>query len=145
VYFKTYKEADQYRRILVGPTGFNGAQAWRASSQWPRNDGEPESSEPQISRCVVTTIDKIWTYIDSGKPFTLHLSDGRAITIYGPGEEEEHWIPLAAITSVSPQRESRKEQLMKTGEQFFTLRSEDYNEQHVRFTLFDPAESIVAR
>jgi hypothetical protein len=66
------------------------------------------------------TIEKIWEYIDHDQPFTIHLSDGRrffienhhwigahpsrksnAVTVYGPGEEEEHFIPLSAVTSVS--------------------------------------------
>jgi hypothetical protein len=68
----------------------------------------------------MTTIDKLWEYVDNDEPFTVHLSDGRhffikdhhwigahpsrksaVVTIYGPGEEEEHFVPLFAITSLS--------------------------------------------
>jgi hypothetical protein len=68
----------------------------------------------------MTTIEKIWEYIDHDESFTIALSDGRkflvknrhwigahpsrkssAVTVYGPGDEEEHFIPLLAITSVS--------------------------------------------
>jgi hypothetical protein len=68
----------------------------------------------------MTTIDKIWEYIDANEPFTVHLSDGRkflikdmhwigahpsrkssSVTIYGPGEEEEHFVPLFAVTSIT--------------------------------------------
>jgi hypothetical protein len=68
----------------------------------------------------VTTIDKIWEYIESDESFTVHLSDGRSffiknhhwigvhpsrksnvITLYGPGDQEEHFVPLNAITSIS--------------------------------------------
>lgn len=68
----------------------------------------------------MTTIEKLWQYIDENEPFTVHLSDGRslfvkdfhwigahpsrkgtAVTIYGPGEEEEHFVPLRAITSIT--------------------------------------------
>jgi hypothetical protein len=68
----------------------------------------------------MTTIEEIWTYIDTNEPFTVHLSDGRklfvpdshwvgahpsrkgtAIRIFGPGEDEEHVVPLRAVTSVS--------------------------------------------
>jgi hypothetical protein len=66
------------------------------------------------------TIEKIWEYIDSDTSFTIHLSDGRrffirdhqwigahpsrkssSITAYGPGDEEEHFIPISAITSLT--------------------------------------------
>ena len=68
----------------------------------------------------MTTIEEIWTFIDSGEPFTVFLSDGRrflvkddhwisthpsrkssSIRIFGPAPEEEHYIPLFAITSIS--------------------------------------------
>lgn len=68
----------------------------------------------------MTSIEKIWEYIENDKPFTIYLSDGRSffirnhhwigahpsrkgstITIYGPGDEEEHFIQLPAITSLS--------------------------------------------
>ena len=67
----------------------------------------------------MTTIAKIWEFIDSDESFTIYLTDGRnffikdhhwigahpsrktnAVTVYGPGEEEEHFVPLAAITSI---------------------------------------------
>lgn len=56
----------------------------------------------------------------SGQPFVVHLNDGRAlriragdyislnpsgkgtnVTVYGDGEDEEHFIPIFAISSVS--------------------------------------------
>jgi hypothetical protein len=68
----------------------------------------------------MTTLEKIWNFIDQNEPFTLDLSDGRsffvkdhhwigahpsrkssAVTVYGPGEDEEHFVPLFAITSVT--------------------------------------------
>lgn len=68
----------------------------------------------------MTTIEKIWEYIERDEPFTIWLRDGRhfvvkdhhwigahpsrkssVVTVYGPGDEEEHFIPLAAVTSVS--------------------------------------------
>ena len=58
--------------------------------------------------------------IDADEPFTVFLSDGRrfllkdhhwisahpsrksnSIRIFGPGDEEEHFIPVSAITSLS--------------------------------------------
>lgn len=68
----------------------------------------------------MTSIEEIWTYIDAGEPFTVYLSDGRhflvkdrhwisahpsrkgtSIRIYGDREDEEHFIPLFAITGIS--------------------------------------------
>ena len=68
----------------------------------------------------MTTIEEIWTYIDAGESFTVFLSDGRrffvkdhhwisthpsrkssSIRVFGPANEEEHFIPISAITSVS--------------------------------------------
>jgi hypothetical protein len=68
----------------------------------------------------MTTIQEIWTYIDANEPFMVHLSDGRrffvkdrhwisahpsrkgsSIRIYGPNEDEEHFIPLFAVTTIS--------------------------------------------
>jgi hypothetical protein len=68
----------------------------------------------------MTTIEKIWEYIESGQSFTIFLNDGRHfwirdrhwigahpsrkssnITTYGPGDQEEHFIPLASVTSLS--------------------------------------------
>ena len=68
----------------------------------------------------MTTIEKVWDFIDSNEPFTVHLNDGRSflikdhhwigthpsrkgttLTIYGPGEDEEHFVPLFAIRSLT--------------------------------------------
>lgn len=68
----------------------------------------------------MTTIEEIWTYIDSDAPFILHLSDGRrflvkdhhwisahpsrkstSIRIFGSADDEEHFVPIFAITSIS--------------------------------------------
>lgn len=68
----------------------------------------------------MTTIEEIWTYIDANEPFQVHLSDGRhflvkdrhwisthpsrkgtSVRIFGAGEDEEHFIPLFAITDIS--------------------------------------------
>jgi hypothetical protein len=68
----------------------------------------------------MTTIEEIWTLIDADEPFTVHLSEGRSfyvkdhhwisahpsrkstsVRIFGPADEEEHFIPLFAVTSVS--------------------------------------------
>ena len=65
-------------------------------------------------------MEKIRDFADTGRPFRLHLSDssvlevrgrdwisthpsgrGTIVTVYGPGNDEEHWIPVFAITSVS--------------------------------------------
>jgi hypothetical protein len=64
-------------------------------------------------------MNKIWEYIDADEPFTIHLNDGRhflvknhhwigahpsrkssVVTVYA-GDEEEHFIPLLAVTSIS--------------------------------------------
>jgi len=68
----------------------------------------------------MTTIETILDHKLGNMPFWIHLSDGRrfavpsgdyvsvhpsgkgtAVTIYGPGEDEEHFVPIFAITSVS--------------------------------------------
>jgi hypothetical protein len=68
----------------------------------------------------MTTAARILEHKHANQPFALHLSDGRElqvkagdyvslnpsgkgsnITVYGPGEDEEHFIPLFAITSIS--------------------------------------------
>ncbi|MBV8378325.1 MAG: hypothetical protein JO279_15110 [Verrucomicrobia bacterium] len=69
----------------------------------------------------MTISEKIHSLVAANQTFTIHLSDGRppldvrgrdwismhpsgkgtSVTVYGPGDEEEHWIPLFAITSVS--------------------------------------------
>jgi hypothetical protein len=68
----------------------------------------------------MTTAERILGHKHSNRPFTVYLSDGRAfdvktgeyvslnpsgkgsnITVYGPGEDEEHFIPLFAVSSVS--------------------------------------------
>jgi hypothetical protein len=68
----------------------------------------------------MTTVEKILGLKRAGRPFTIHLSDGRRflidhqdfvsthpggkgtnVIIYGHGEDEEHFVPVFAITSVS--------------------------------------------
>jgi hypothetical protein len=68
----------------------------------------------------MTMAERILEHKHSHRPFTVHLSDGRVfdvktgdyvslnpsgkgsnVTVYGPGEDEEHFIPLFAITSLS--------------------------------------------
>jgi hypothetical protein len=68
----------------------------------------------------MTTAERIREHKHSNRPFTVHLSDTRAfdvktgedvslnpsgkgsnITVYGPGEDEEHFIPLFAVSTVS--------------------------------------------
>jgi hypothetical protein len=68
----------------------------------------------------MTLMEKIRDFAETGRPFKLHLSDSRVlevkgrdwisthpsgqgtiVTVYGPGNDEEHWIPVFAITSVS--------------------------------------------
>jgi hypothetical protein len=68
----------------------------------------------------MTTTERILQHKHANQPFTLHLSDGRRffikagdyvslnpsgrgsnIIVYGPGEDEEHFIPVFSITSVS--------------------------------------------
>jgi hypothetical protein len=68
----------------------------------------------------MVTIDQIWQYIDANVPFYVYLNDGRkffvkdrtwigahpsrkssSVTIYGPAHEEEHFVPLHAISSMS--------------------------------------------
>jgi hypothetical protein len=68
----------------------------------------------------MTTGERILEHKHSNRPFTVQLSDGRAfdvktgdyvslnpsgkgsnIIVYGPGEDEEHFISLFAISSVS--------------------------------------------
>jgi hypothetical protein len=68
----------------------------------------------------MTTSERILEHKHANQPFTLHLSDGRKffvtggdhislnpsgkgtnVIVYGPGEDEEHFIPVFAITSVS--------------------------------------------
>jgi hypothetical protein len=67
----------------------------------------------------MTATEQILAHKHANQPFTLHLSDGRSfrvehgdfvstnptgkgtnVIVYGPGEEE-HFIPVFAITSVS--------------------------------------------
>jgi hypothetical protein len=80
----------------------------------------------------VTIIAKIWQYIDANEPFTVQLSDGRkflvkdahwlgahpsrkssSVTIHSPGEEEEHFVPLFAVTSITPNENGQSEELPK--------------------------------
>jgi hypothetical protein len=68
----------------------------------------------------MTIIEKVWEYIDSNEAFYVHLNDGRKyfvkdfhwigshpsrkgtnVTIYGPGEDEEHFVPVYAISSIT--------------------------------------------
>jgi hypothetical protein len=68
----------------------------------------------------MTTMEKIRKFADANQRFRLHLSDARILevkgrdwisthpsgrgtilTVYGPGDDEEHWVPIFAITSVS--------------------------------------------
>ena len=65
-------------------------------------------------------MEKIRSLAEANQPFRLHLSDtrtlevkgrdwisthpsgqGTILTVYGPGDDEEHWVPIFAITSVS--------------------------------------------
>jgi hypothetical protein len=65
-------------------------------------------------------MEKIRDFSETDRPFRIHLSDSRVVevrgrdcistnpsgqgtivTVYGPGNDEEHWIPVFAITSVS--------------------------------------------
>jgi hypothetical protein len=65
------------------------------------------------------TFEEIWTYIDANEPFIVFLSDGRrflvkdhhwisshpsrkgtSIRVYGSADDEEHYIPIFAITSI---------------------------------------------
>jgi hypothetical protein len=68
----------------------------------------------------MTIIEEILDHKHGNRPFTIYLSDGRKfrvssgdyvstnpsgkgtnIRVYGPGEDEEHLVPVFAITSVS--------------------------------------------
>ena len=68
----------------------------------------------------MTAMEQIRSLTDANRPFRLHLSDARvlevkgrdwisthpsgqgtSLTVYGPGDDEEHWIPVFAITSIS--------------------------------------------
>jgi hypothetical protein len=68
----------------------------------------------------MTIMEKIRDFAETGRPFKPHLSDSRVLevrgrdcisthpsgqgtilTVYGPGDDEEHWIPVFAITSIS--------------------------------------------
>jgi hypothetical protein len=68
----------------------------------------------------MTMMEKIRDFADTDRSFKLHLSDSRVlevrgrdwisthpsgqgtiVTVYGPGNDQEHWIPVFAITSVS--------------------------------------------
>jgi hypothetical protein len=71
--------------------------------------------------CVDMTIaERLLELKHSGQPFVVHLNDGRAlriragdyislnpsgkgtnVTVYGDGEDEEHFIPIFAISSLS--------------------------------------------
>ena len=68
----------------------------------------------------MTAVQQILEHKKAKQPFTIHLSDGRrffidhedfvsvhpsgqgtSVLIYGHGPDEEHYIPVFAITSVS--------------------------------------------
>jgi hypothetical protein len=68
----------------------------------------------------MTVAERILELKHSGQPFVLYLTDGRAlripggnhvslnpsgrgsnVTVYGGGEDEEHFVPIFAISSVS--------------------------------------------
>jgi hypothetical protein len=68
----------------------------------------------------MTTTERILEHKHANQPFAIQLSDGRKfyvtsgdyislnpsgkgtnVIVYGPGEDEEHFIPVFAITSVS--------------------------------------------
>jgi hypothetical protein len=68
----------------------------------------------------MTAIEQIRSLTEANRPFRLRLSDARvlevkgrdwisthpsgqgtSLTVYGPGDDEEHWIPIFAITSIS--------------------------------------------
>lgn len=38
----------------------------------------------RVSKRTVTTIEKLWEYIESNEPFAVHLSDGRSFLIKTP-------------------------------------------------------------
>ncbi len=68
----------------------------------------------------MTTTERILEHKHANQPFAIHLSDGRKffinsgdyislnpsgkgtnVIVYGPGQDEEHFIPIFAITRVS--------------------------------------------
>jgi hypothetical protein len=68
----------------------------------------------------MTIMEKIRDFAETDRPFRLHLLDfrvlevrardwisthpsgqGTIVTVYEPSNDEEHWIPLFAITEVS--------------------------------------------
>jgi hypothetical protein len=68
----------------------------------------------------MTIAERLLELKPSAQPFVVHLNDGRAlriqagdyislnpsgkgtnVTVYGAGEDEEHFIPIFAISSVS--------------------------------------------
>jgi hypothetical protein len=66
----------------------------------------------------MTIAERLLELKHSGQPFVVHLNDGRLlrirdcislnpsgkganVTVYGDGEDEEHFIPIFAISSVS--------------------------------------------
>ncbi|MBV8102866.1 MAG: hypothetical protein JOZ31_27315 [Verrucomicrobia bacterium] len=65
-------------------------------------------------------MEKIREFAQANQPFRIHLADtrvleikgrdwisthpsgqGTIVTVYGPGDDEEHWVPIRAITNVS--------------------------------------------
>ena len=72
------------------------------------------------TRVTMTIAERLLELKHSGQPFVVHLNDGcalriragdyislnpsgkgRNVTVYGDGEDEEHFIPVFAISSVS--------------------------------------------
>jgi hypothetical protein len=68
----------------------------------------------------MTTAERLLELKHSGQPFVVHLNDGRAlriragdyislnpsgkgtnVTVYGYGDDEEHFVPIFAINSLS--------------------------------------------
>jgi hypothetical protein len=75
----------------------------------------------------MTTSEQILEYKQANRPFRIHLADGRYflissgdyislnpsgqgtdVTVYGPGEDEQHFIPIFAITSVSSENHANQ-------------------------------------
>ena len=81
--------------------------------------GSPPQADRPTVPSTMTTSERILEYKHANQPFALQLSDGRKffltggdcislnpsgkgtnVIVYGPGEDEEHLIPVFAITSV---------------------------------------------
>ena len=78
---------------------------------------------PDNGRGNMSIAERLLELKHSGQPFVVHLNDGRAlriragdyislnpsgkgtnVTVYGDGEDEERFIPIFAISSVSVER-----------------------------------------